>query len=234
MPKEETVREFRRFLLVGMLLVEGAVVAYCQSRSPTKSNQPALTGSIAGRVFAVTNSGDIKPARFAKVYVIGGKGNKDNKTALLAYLERRNELLSGQIEQLQVNCEADLLNVTKSVEAAVEWGEDNKISSAVQGTKTDEEGNFHIPGIRLDSTTGDSAQAVNPRTGATSVAWEWSYKIVVLGRAGANDAYWESDVRFNEVNGRMYWRVEAEALRQGKDILMKMPSPEKACLRLGD
>jgi hypothetical protein len=220
-----------RCILVGTIqvtfVVSAAVLPHAQSATSAKF---PVKGSISGRVLAVTNAGDLKPARFATVYLISGKGNRDHKSATLAYLQRSIELMQPGAP----TCYSAILNATKSISAAVQWGEENNFPSAVQMTKTDEEGNFRLSGIRLDSATGNSVESMNLRTHAKSIAWEWAYKVVVLGRAGANDAYWEASVQFNEVRGRFYWRVEAEDLASGKDILMKMPAPREACLNLRD
>jgi hypothetical protein len=232
-----------------LVIAQSSPVVYPQSAKPNQNSAQATRGSISGRVFAITKSGDIKPARFAKVYLISGAVNKSHDSAVTAYIHRQGELATDRIAKLQqkldsgdaaslpteaVNCDTDLLNVTESVEAAMKWGEENRRYSAVQSSQTDENGDFHISGIRLDPSTGNSVQAVNPATGTKSVAWEWLYTVVVLGRAGANDAYWEANVQFNEVNGHMYWRVEAEDLSRGQDASIKLPSPKTACLRLGD
>ena len=232
-----------------LVVAQAGPLAYTQSAKPSQNSAQAVRGSISGRVFAITNAGDLKPARFAKVYLISGKGDKNHDSAVTAYIRRHVELLTDRTAKAQrqlesgnvtgmsteeINCDTDLLDVTESLAAAVKWGEENKLYSAVQSSKTDESGDFHISGIRLDPSTGNSVQTVNPATGAKIVAWEWLYRVVVLGRAGANEAHWEADVQFNKVIGHMYWRVEAEDLSRGQDASIKLSSPKTACLRLGD
>src|SRR5579872_5308477 len=121
-------------LLLCFVVAHAGSTAYTQSVKPTQSSDHAVKGSISGHVFAVTNAGDLKPARFAKVYVISGAGNKNHQSAVMAYFHRSQELVDARSKKLQqdlnsgdvarmpteeANCETDLLNVNESVAAAV-------------------------------------------------------------------------------------------------------------------
>ena len=152
-----------------LVVAQAGPAAYAQSVKPNQDSAHALRGSISGRVFAITNAGDLKPARFAKVYLISGAGNKNHDSAATAYIRSHADLLTdrnakfqqklesgdvGGMSTEQINCDADLLDVTESLAAAVKWGEENKLYCAVESSKTDENGDFHISGIRLDPVPG--------------------------------------------------------------------------------
>jgi hypothetical protein len=213
--------------------------ARAQSAKPTENSAHALKGSISGRVFLITKAGDLKPARFAKVYLINGwTGNKNHESALSAYLARSVELYEARtkssIPTEAVSCDTDLLTVADSVAAAAKWAEDNKKYSAVQSTETDEDGAFRVSGIRLDIVTGEMSPAERRAWTSAGAISQWNYKLVVLGRAGANEAYWEADVAFIQTHGHNFWRVETEEFVPGQDISIKLSSPKTACLKFGD
>jgi hypothetical protein len=117
---------------------------------------------------------------------------------------RSSGALTNDAEELL--CRKELLVFTNSVRAAANWAEANKKYSEFLTTQADEEGAFQISGIAPGG-----------------------YTLAVLGRAGANEAYWEVDAFFIQSGGKMSWRVAAGSDLPGRDVSIKLSSPEKAC-----
>jgi hypothetical protein len=170
------------------------------------------SGSISGRVFAITRAGDLKPARLARVYLMGGL-NIPPDSAVSIFLDkqlsgrtalRESGALTDDSEELL--CRKELLLITDSVQAAVKWVEENKKYSEFLSAQADEEGTFQISGVAPGG-----------------------YTLAVRGRAGENEAYWETDVFFVQVGGKMSWKVGANDFLPGKDVSIKLSSPEKVC-----
>jgi hypothetical protein len=163
-PKEKTIDAFRD----------------SQQSSPSKtapSASPSL-GSISGRVFAITKAGDLKPARIAHVYLLSAtkmnstkNGESNQDTALIVFLRKYLELMKEKEPGTNASCHIDLLNVSKSLSAALDWTKNNGATSSMYFTDTDEDGFFQIANL----PPGD-------------------YGMIVRGQAGSNDAYWEQDV----------------------------------------
>src|SRR5580698_8554008 len=74
-----------RLLRISMLGSLFVVAVSAQQKQPSKS--AAKPGIVSGRVFAITKSGDLKPARLAKVYLFYESGSKgtDPDTAGLTW-----------------------------------------------------------------------------------------------------------------------------------------------------
>jgi hypothetical protein len=166
-------------------------------------------GSISGRVFAITKGGDIKPARLAHVSLIGDL-KRPPDTAVSVFLdaehdgyERLNKL---PYDSEESSCRQELHVRDESVASTIRWVEYNEKYSEFLTTQADEEGTFHISGIEPGG-----------------------YTLVVRGRAGMNEAYWETDVFFIQVGGKMSWKVGGDDFIPGKDVSIKLSSPEKSC-----
>jgi hypothetical protein len=246
----------KRFIFVGAIALWSSLTVWAQSRphekaSPAQQQHAAgnkFLGSISGRIFLITEAGDLKPARFANVYLLSGTPNKNDESAVMVFLkkqieeaESRTATLTKKREEMEssgagVNdseesgCLEELLMETHSVQAAADWADESKQYSQFVGTQADEDGVFRLSGIALNSGTGESLRKLNPKTSLDGFAW--NYTIVVRGRAGANEAYWEKDLQFLQVNGAMSWRVGSEEFKKGRDVTIKLGSPEKACLVL--
>jgi hypothetical protein len=170
------------------------------------------SGSISGRVFAITRAGDLKPARLARVYLMGGLTIPPDSAVSVFFdkqlSERKDLRSSGALtnDSEELLCRKELLIITNSVRAAAKWVGENKKYSEFLTAQADEEGAFQISGIAPGG-----------------------YTLAVLGRAGANDAYWEVDVFFIQLGAKMSWRVAAGSDLPGKDVSIKLSSPEKVC-----
>jgi hypothetical protein len=180
-------------LIVLTLVALGALAQVPDRKTP---NTPASQGesgygAIHGKVFAITNDGDLKPARFARVYLLFSckiSGNKvidsAEETATLVLLKARLEqqeqwskesktalegLTASSIEEL--SCRHDLLGDDKAIIATLDWATSKKAASGVLATDTDEEGRFAFKKVRAGQ-----------------------YLVAARGQAGLNDVYWEQHV----------------------------------------
>lgn len=167
-------------------------------------------GAVSGRVFLITEGGDLKPARLANVYLFYGgvegtkerEGDAPARSALEAWhagLLKEAESLTAELgkpEALQwsesLSCLKDLHTYAKALVATLQWSQDNKKTDQVLSTEADEEGNFKIsltPGF---------------------------YILAVKGHAGFNDAFWSKSI----------------LVKSGAEIALKLSAPEKACIVL--
>jgi hypothetical protein len=182
----------------------------------TSSGHPASAGklwSLSGRVFAVTKAGDLKPARFAHVYVFGNLQNSQHESAETVFLQGKidgNKQLTQWMETTDnysqaVVCQKGLLIVSEALDKVARWVEQSKMYSQFKGTDADEEGKFRVSGVAFGS-----------------------YTIVIRGRAGMNDAYWEADVLVG-FDGKVT-EFAGGAANQVTEI--KLGSPKEACLSI--
>jgi hypothetical protein len=195
-----------RILSTAILCLAATSIAIGQS-APTKSNA-TTRGTLSGRVFAMTAGGDLKPARMADVYVLysagltrDGKAMDSGETADLVFMEAHN---TGQEEYNQEfrahmewtdkqACMKDLATFHPAMLKVIDWADAHKKGSQLIKTQTDEEGNFSVslpPGM---------------------------YGVYVRGRAGFNEALWDS--------GLDYARVQP-----GSHIVMKLSKPTTSCV----
>lgn len=191
-----------------------------QQRKATVS--PPRFGVVSGHIFAITKSGDLKPARMAKVYLLWcypslkialeleKKGTKD-ESATLIYMQASHKGMEDNLEQRKrdagaknywsdsFSCRKDLLVEDAAIFATMQWCSDNKKADQMPMTDADEEGYFRI---------------MNVRPGV--------YRLVARGQAGFNDAFWS--VGFGE--------QDDITVSPGKETSLKLASPEKACLTI--
>ena len=160
----------------GMFAQQKAVAAKTPSTKP---------GVVSGRVFLITGSGDLKPARLAKLYLIysprpidGVTNQVADKSAGLAWAKARTKAATDSLEEYKrdgadwndaVSCRHDMLHEDAAIVEILQWGRDQKKSNQIYPADADEEGNFKI-------------NNVSPAGG---------YFLVARGRAGFNDALWE-------------------------------------------
>src|SRR5436189_1122875 len=137
----------------------------------------------SGRVFLITQGGDLKPARLSKVYFLYSgslqHGAEDN-TATSVFISAQASRFSKGSDELKAGmkydggsggnerliCLTQLAAVDEGLMATIDWVRANKRLKEIVISSTDEDGWFRakVPfGI---------------------------YDLVVRGRAGANDAYW--------------------------------------------
>lgn len=173
---------------------------------------PQASASISGRIFGITGSGDLKPARLAHVFllyerptneeiarVIHSKGSwkPEENTVNLAFLSAlqsgmtKTEALARTTENEQLVCRSELMAYTEALLATADWVQQNKKSRQFLTTDADEDGLFRIARVQAGI-----------------------YTLVARGRAGANDAVWKSEL----------------TLKPGDAISVKLSAPEKSCL----
>ncbi|MCU1250088.1 MAG: hypothetical protein JWQ49_3117 [Edaphobacter sp.] len=227
----------QRIVFVAMIVIWTSfrVCGQAKTEKPTGATkqqhaQSKTLGSISGRVFLITEAGDLKPARFANVYLMSQTSDKSDNSASMVFLEKETEQLQSGLTTTipEAKCLEYLLWATNSVQAAATWAQENKEYYQFTGANTDEDGAFRITGIVLSSRTGQSLRALNP--GTKIDGFVWNYTVVVRGRAGANEAYWNANARFLQINGKFSWSLSGGDLQPGTDISMKLGSPETACL----
>jgi hypothetical protein len=162
----------------------------------------APAGMISGKIFLITKSGDLKPARLAQVFLLDGNAGKDGDESAAYYFTLTHlaklkaidskKLYAGLSDPEDVDriyCLTKLRLFGESVTSTLKWNQDQK-KDFVKIEKADEEGVFRFAGI----TPG-------------------KYTVLAMGQAGFNTAYWQQD-------------VIAEG---GKEVTIKLSSPEAAC-----
>jgi len=164
-----------------------------------------------GRVFLITEGGDLKPARLASVYLLWEQRTRyyadlteeEKKvvdySALVAWrvaeLKAVEEI--GRIAMLAhyhsttAECLEEVQAYSTAFEDLLKWGTDPKNTNQLLLADADEEGSFTIK---------------VPRPGM--------YTLLAHGRAGFYKAFWED-------------RITVES---GKDTIVKLASPKKACI----
>jgi hypothetical protein len=105
-------------------------------------------------VFGITNSGDLKPARLAHIYLLGQfpKSRTELVTAQLVFIEAvtdgYKELTKTVANDSEaVACHKELLIIGEALGKAADWVQQNKMYSQMKDTDADEEGKFHFSGI---------------------------------------------------------------------------------------
>lgn len=197
----------------GLIIVPAIVLTFAVNTSAQKKAvPPAKSGVVSGRVFAVTKSGDLKPARGAQVVLLymyrsekaANENPKELDSAGMAWLDNQNKALGEFNRQLTTEgagwsdarmCRQHLLAYAQALSATIDWASENNKPWQILSTDADEDGAFKI--------------AV-PRPG--------KYEVVATGRAGFNDAVWETDFK-TEIH-----------VEPGMTTEIKLSSPKEACL----
>jgi hypothetical protein len=173
----------------------------------THASTATTTGTVEGKVFAVTRGGDLKPARMPTIYLFY-KGPGENLEANSADDHYQNALIAAFTETTRrslaaaragsfgdegLECRENLLDTDRSLANTAQWALDKKKVQQVLMTDGDEEGHFRIAKVPVGR-----------------------YRLVARGQAGANDAYWESSI----------------VVKAGVATTAKLTSPGKSCLRV--
>lgn len=196
----------------------GALMCFSQTApkgKPQAAPKTIAPGTVSGRVFAITQGGDLKPARVARLYLLYSyrpdlvdknaaqftdadfvRAAGESPSAIFG--DARLLAMHAYIEALgrdganwsdSVVCTKELLTYNESLLKILEW---NQGKTLIVFADADEEGNF-----KMAAPLG-------------------RYTLIARGRAGFNDAIWISK------------DVEVES---GKETIVKLASPEKACLQ---
>jgi hypothetical protein len=219
---------------IGFLSLASTILAQTTTSSPTPRSQSA---TVSGRVFLITKSGDLKPARMALVYVFfmgtagetaaEEKARGDGDTVGLEWLKYASaasredtEFVNAERDKAMANirsysseawdrriCTHDLVTRRAAIRKTLDWAKSNNKMSQVLQTQTDEEGTFEL--------VIPSANPIIPMSSASAQSpGEWRF--LADGQAGANTAFWEND--------------NTLAVEPGASYKVKMPSPFMACL----
>ena len=205
----------RTVLCVSMIGFSAAAGGTVQQKPAPKS--AARPGIVSGRVFAITEGGDLKPARMAAVYALylGPKLVKDDDADVAAKEEEKHsasfawadnlsqeqEAENAQYHALPLTvsgsmsdaafCRRGLLVYQNALVDTLKWASSEHKDWQIVRADTDENGVFRV---------------ALPHSGV--------YTLVVHGQAGFNNAFWESGLL---------------TVRPGGEIFVKLSSPEKAC-----
>lgn len=199
--------------LAGALgLIVLAIAAQGQQHANASPPSSAKTGSVDGRVFGITQSGDLKPARMPKLWLLfQGLGEHHcvndvcestadrqyQLTSLDAVQKRldakRRDLDNQLVGDENLECRASLLDTDRTLLDVTQWALDNKKAKQVLTTDGDEEGRFTITKVPIGH-----------------------YRIVARGQAGASDAYWE------------LWIT----VKPGTASSVKLMKPGKSCINV--
>jgi hypothetical protein len=200
-------------------MLSSAAFAQTKTIGPTARPRPA---TLSGRVFAITRSGDLKPARMASIYLFLDAPPKRADDEDFMYFEMLREALKAaqaETEATDVDnaewarggwtvsedymqqhwCVRKLRLSRQTLHRTIAWAEAHHKMSEVLVTEADEEGNF---------------QLTVPRPGA--------YYVFASGQAGFNDALWGGWPSSGSPN-----RITVDA---GSSYNIKLSSPETACL----
>ena len=162
---------------------------------------PGAIASVSGRIFGINGNGDIKPARFAHVYLLyewSGKPkgpeakDDDSDHAYRAFLDRQNAEMEERLKEHDVSCRRGLLVFVEAVSYALKWSHENGKPKEFMSVDTDEEGSFQMNGVPAGI-----------------------YFLVAHGHAGANEAV---------------WTLDNISVKPGANVSLKLPSPEESCL----
>ncbi len=205
----EGAAAIRGKLIVCLCIVVGS--AANGQHTPTQ-NAVSGRGSLSGRVFAVTEGGDLKPARMADVYILyqsgvtrDGKAVDVGEAADLVFMEAHNhaqELFIGEMGKNpqwteKEECMKDLATFRPSMSQALDWAQEHKKQNQIVTTQTDEDGNY---------------------SASLPVG---KYSVYVRGRAGFNESLWDTGI-YNVT------------IQPGAHVVLKLSSPEKSCLDIPD
>lgn len=178
---------------------------------PTKVGVPTR-GALSGRVFAITEGGDLKPARMADVYMLFSSGvTRDGKavdvgeTADGAFMDAQHDGTVQYLKEFEENyqwsdeiaCLKELAVFRPAMIKTIEWALAHKKTSQIIKTQSDEEGGF--------------SASLPPG----------KYHLLVRGRAGFNEALWDSGMEYVDIH-------------PGSHVEIRLSSPDKSCLDVPD
>jgi hypothetical protein len=197
---------------------------------PPAHKQVLKPASVSGYVFALTEDGDLKPARMAKVYLLYSRAagepaaalvDKSSETAadvfrkeVLIGLDKEKDWEKDKHVEDATACRAILnFGYQGAIVDTLHWGSDGHISQFVMGD-TDEDGKFEIS---IPPYPDEKDASIGPTPQGDTVWAPGVYLVFVFGSAGYNDAVWEDEV----------------TVKPGETVKVKLAAPTKACLKTG-
>ena len=162
--------------IAAVLLTTLIAQAPAKQGSPTKKTSASNAGVVTGRVFAIAQDGDLKPARMAHVYLFLENGPEAasltktiGTTPDLFYLQKKLEAIKEAVAA--GSCKSDLIAADKAILATLAWATENHLTDLVPFGDADEEGNFTITKVKPGV-----------------------YDVIARGQAGINDSSWSQNV----------------------------------------
>jgi hypothetical protein len=144
-----------------------AIPAAAQQGVGVRKPSAPVASTISGRVFGITQGGDLKPARFVDVYLLL-RAVREN-FLFGEGIGQMNAIAAGDNATEERACRLELLAINQALLDSLHWASDNHNEKQVYETQTDEEGNFKI--------------AVPPG----------SYLVLSSGEAGLSQVFWQQD-----------------------------------------
>jgi hypothetical protein len=193
--------QFRIVVTAAILLALFVILPVSAQREGKPSLAPRTAASVSGRIFGINGNGDIKPARFAHVYLLyewsgkpKGPGAKDDDShhAYSAFLDKQIAEMKERLAEHDESCHRGLLVFAEAVSYALKWSQENGRPKEFMSVDTDEEGLFQINRVPAGI-----------------------YFLVARGRAGASDAV---------------WTLDNISVKPGTGVSVKLSSPEESCL----
>ncbi|HEU5457874.1 MAG TPA: hypothetical protein VFU68_04595, partial [Terracidiphilus sp.] len=151
--------------------------------SPKSRNTkgPIASGAPSGIVEAVLGNGDLKPARFAKIFVLPTQKAEAFKSTILTVAQKLDDARTAAVRQegpngpesslVEMQCLAGLIKIRLSlVTVSISASTSPETSQDTVAFDADEEGKFQLQGIKADS-----------------------FNVVAVGKVGMNAAIWMSD-----------------------------------------
>jgi len=188
------------WLSCGAFLLLAPTCAGKQNPTPHPRTTSAARAKVTGRVFAITAGGDLKPARIADVYIFFMSGSGD--TAGHIYYRESGRAIEAFSKDLDASggtwtqkmiCLKQLYMFQPVLLKVLDWAEANKKMSQITILKTDEDGNF------------------------TTTLAPGAYTIAIRGRAGFDEALWESGP-LNDIS-----------VSPNHNLDLKFSSPSQSC-----
>ena len=217
--------------LAALLTIVAASCSMCAQQRTTRNTPKAVArkpGVVSGRVFLITESGDLKPARLADVYLLWAHPNWAGRPGFRTWDDLSKK------EQEEADNAAAVVWSHENLKAAQEQLRlsEARLEAARQGTATSESVEC-LEDLRTYYTAlgdilkwSDDPKNANQLLVANAdeeghfsivVPRPGLYALLARGRAGFNEAFWDLSLD--------YITVES-----GKETTVKVASPEKACL----
>jgi hypothetical protein len=190
-----------------------------KAAAPTPKPIPLKPATVSGYVFALTNGGDLKPARLAEVYMFYSSPIIRPTDSTFAADVFASEVVNGLKEDKgPASCNSTLARgYVAAVLKTIHWGEQHK--SQILFAEADEEGKFEItvPPSRKDRSPFSAPDfrhfMFEPGVPHDHVFAPGVYLVVASGRLSTTNAFWKSEVK-----------IEA-----GETVKLRMSMPTLAC-----
>jgi hypothetical protein len=213
-----------------LLMLSSAVFAQTKTTKPTPKTMPTRPATLSGRVFLITKSGDLKPARMALVYLffmntMPKRGETESEAA-------SRHLQDGHTaggEWAKQSADAWEANATFAHDQLTKWKEDgyhpssesiDKVECTHTLVTTLQALNKAVEWAEANQKASQALRTTTDEEGnfAFTISRPGVWEVYAYGHAGFNDAFWGGTLKSSLI-------VEA-----GAAYTLKLSSPETACL----